>query len=111
MASIIDRLKKSGAMLALSPLIIVGSLFTIARYTVATITNPRKALNIAYMVDQTSNVDTNGLIDETISARAAKARNGGKRWGCILCKVLDFVQSNHCTNALKNDIHNPEKNV
>jgi hypothetical protein len=45
-----------------------------------------------------------GSFDETISERAARARNGGKRWGCVLCRVLDRVLSpkkrDHCDTSL-----------
>jgi hypothetical protein len=37
---------------------------------------------------------------ETLSKRAAKARDKGKRWGCIVCRWLDRVKANHCTDAL-----------
>jgi hypothetical protein len=38
---------------------------------------------------------------QTISQRAAIARNAGKRWGGVLCALLDFVVRHHCDNALK----------
>lgn len=37
---------------------------------------------------------------ETISQRAAKARNAGQEWGCVLCKWLDKVSKGHCDKAL-----------
>lgn len=38
---------------------------------------------------------------ETISFHAAVAAQSKKRWGCILCKVLDVVvEKNHCANQL-----------
>lgn len=61
-------------------------------------------LNWIKWLDEGGNVLTGGSENETISERAAKARNEGKRWGCILCKWLDDVQSGHCDNALKSTI-------
>lgn len=40
----------------------------------------------------------------TISARAATARDHGHRWGCILCRLLDWLDANHCDGAVANDI-------
>lgn len=37
---------------------------------------------------------------ESLSKRAAKARNKGRRWGCVLCRLLDAVARDHCTKAL-----------
>lgn len=109
MKKITDHIKGSLITLGLSPLIFGGIVFTAIRYAASIAVNPRKALSIAYMVDQTANVDANGRIDETISARAARARNNKRPWGCVLCRLLDAVQSNHCANALKHDTHNPTK--
>ena len=41
-----------------------------------------------------------GSYNETISERSARARNKGKVWGCVLCRILDAIQKNHCNNAL-----------
>lgn len=38
---------------------------------------------------------------ETLSRRAGRARNEGKRWGCVLCRVLDAIQRDHCTRAVQ----------
>jgi len=43
------------------------------------------------------------LPGETMSSRAASARNHGHLWGCWLCKFLDFIDSDHCNEALQND--------
>lgn len=45
-----------------------------------------------------------GIPGQTISARAWKARNRGKRWGCLLCQLLDWLDPNHCQMARDNDI-------
>lgn len=58
-------------------------------------------LNIAVAIDQFANTILGGNPRETISQRAAKARNAGKRWGCLLCRILDRIQPNHCTNSLE----------
>lgn len=90
-------------LIALAPLLALGLLLTGVRYALAIIGSPTKALRIAVMVDELSNVGLNGRRNETISARSAKARDAGRRWGCVLCRVLDFVQPGHCDRALADE--------
>lgn len=85
-------------LLALYPLLVVGLIYSGLRYLTCIIGNPDKALHIALMIDETCNVDANGRVNETISARAAK--NRGKHWACILCRILGWVQPRHCDKAL-----------
>lgn len=39
----------------------------------------------------------------TLSHRAAEARAKGKTWGCVLCRILDTLDRNHCAKALAGD--------
>ena len=59
--------------------------------------------NIAIGIDQLGNAILRGDPDETISSRSAKARNNGKIWGCVLCRLLDWLDPNHCNNSLEVD--------
>lgn len=54
-------------------------------------------LGISY--DQLANTAFGGSEDETISSRANRARSEGRRWGCILCKLLDKIKKNHCRDS------------
>lgn len=64
----------------------------------------RYVRNIAVWLDQGLNVVfLGGDPDETISSVAAKARNAGRRWGCVLCKLLDRLDPDHCTRYLEAD--------
>jgi hypothetical protein len=92
---------KRVALTLLLPLLALGCLWSLWRYVWSIVFNPAKAWNIALMIDQTANVGANGKVDTTISARAARARNAGRRWGCVLCRLLDWVQTDHCDIALK----------
>jgi hypothetical protein len=56
-------------------------------------------LNLLIMLDQGVNTIFGGYPDETISLRAALARDGGARWGCLMCKFLEMFAANHCTNV------------
>lgn len=42
-----------------------------------------------------------GAPTETLSYRAARAREHRKKWGCVLCRILDSVDLNHCDKTLK----------
>lgn len=88
------------ALLALYPLLVFGLIYTALRYLTCVMVNTDKAWNIALMIDETCNVDANGRINETISKRAALAKQRGTKWGCVLCKILDAIQTNHCEKAL-----------
>jgi hypothetical protein len=52
--------------------------------------------NILVSVDQFTNTLFGGNPDDTISLRAAKAKAKGEQWGCVLCKVLDWFDKDHC---------------
>lgn len=64
----------------------------------------RYLLNLLVLLDQAGNTLTGGSPNETISERAAKARNEGKEWGCVLCKFLGWINPGHCDNALTSTI-------
>lgn len=64
----------------------------------------RFLINLLLLLDETGNVLTGGSPNETISERAAKARNAGRTWGCVLCRFLNVFQKGHCDNALKSTI-------
>lgn len=53
--------------------------------------------------DQLANTVSGGDPDETISSRAAKARDKGRWWGCILCRVIDWFDPSHCDNNIETD--------
>lgn len=64
----------------------------------------RYLMNWLLLLDQASNTLAGGSPNETISERAAKARNAGRTWGCVLCRVLGWINPGHCDNALTSTI-------
>lgn len=64
----------------------------------------RYVMNLLILLDQALNTLAAGSPNETISERAAKARNEGKEWGCVLCRFLGWINPGHCDNALKSTI-------
>jgi hypothetical protein len=59
-------------------------------------------LSLLIALDQFVNALFGGYPDETVSFRSAKARNDGKEWGCILCKLLDAIDPQHCDKTMRN---------
>jgi predicted deacylase len=65
----------------------------------AAIVGAKKWIRIAVAKDQALNASFNGSEDETVSSRAARARDRGERWGCVLCKWLGRIDPDHCDRA------------
>lgn len=59
----------------------------------------RSILLLLVLIDVMVNRLFNGRV-ETISSRAGRAMASGKKWGCILCRILDDIQKDHCANAM-----------
>lgn len=58
---------------------------------------------IAVAIDQLFNTMTNGHPDETISSRAYKASLAGKKWGCMLCRIMNWLDKSHCEESVEWD--------
>ena len=56
-------------------------------------------LGVAVGVDQLANAIFAGDPHATISSRAYEATLKAKAWGCILCRLLDYIQTDHCKVA------------
>jgi hypothetical protein len=59
----------------------------------------RYTYGLLIALDQLVNALLGGYPDETVSLRAERARRGEKRWGCALCRVLDWIDPEHCKRA------------
>ena len=60
----------------------------------------RYTRRVLVATDEWVNVLIGGDLDDTISARCARARDKGIWVGCIICKFLDLFQKNHCDIVL-----------
>lgn len=78
---------------------IVASLWMLAAIAAG---SPR-AWRLAVAYDQLANSAFGGDPDETISSRAGKAARSGRRWGCVLCRLLDRLDPEHCEKSLEWD--------
>jgi len=62
----------------------------------AFIRSPTRYWRIVLGYDHLGNALTGGEPNELISTRANRARKEGRRWGCVLCKLLDRIDPGHC---------------
>ena len=72
----------------------------------AAIIGSNRAWPVAVANDQALNaalVGRTGSEDETVSSRAGKAAQSGRKWGCILCRVLDWFDPGHCARNIELD--------
>lgn len=73
----------------------------------AVLANSTRGHRLAVSFDQLANTAFGGHEDETISSRAGKARLKGRRWGCVLCKWLDWFDPDHCATNIEPDRGKP----
>lgn len=76
----------------------------------AAILGSNRAWPVAVANDQVLNaamVGRAGSEDETVSSRAGKAARKGKRWGCLLCRLLDKIDPGHCEKHIEHDEGEP----
>jgi hypothetical protein len=55
-----------------------------------------RAWTLAKGFDRVGNVIAGGVDDEYLSTRAQRVRKEGRRWACILCRLLDRFDPGHC---------------
>ncbi len=73
---------------------------------IAALLGSDRAWPVAVANDQALNaalVGRSGSEDETVSSRAGKAAQRGRRWGCILCRMLDWFDPGHCARNIEPD--------
>ena len=66
---------------------------------VAAISGSDRYWRIAKGYDRVGNAATGGQDTETVSSRANRARSEKRRWGCLLCRVLDWIEKDHCKKS------------
>lgn len=62
-----------------------------------TIVQSPRAGTAARAYDQLGNAVLGGDPQRTVTERAGKAMKEGRRWACVLCKLLDRIDPDHCT--------------
>jgi hypothetical protein len=92
---------KTLRLLAIWLVCVLASFVAMARMLVAIFVSPARAWLLAIAFDQLANTAFNGYPDETISSRAHRARSASRRWGCVLCRLLDAIDPHHCKQAFE----------
>lgn len=94
-------MKRRIGLLALLIVAQLAAVLAPIRALAALVNNPDQAMEIIKGYDLLGNPALNGKAGEYISARAYRAQQENRRWGCILCKLLDAIQKDHCKNSTK----------
>lgn len=95
--------KRMALGLALFLLCALVALVGLSWMLLAILGNSDRAWRLGVSFDQLANTAFGGSEDETISSRAGKAARKGERWGCVLCKLLDWFEPNHCESNIEAD--------
>ena len=66
----------------------------------AAIVGSNRAWPVAVANDQALNA---ARVGRAGSSRAGKAARKGKRWGCLLCRLLDKIDPGHCQANIEED--------
>lgn len=93
-------LKRLG-LVALWLLCLAASVVASVWMLLAALAGSNRAWSLAIAHDQLANTAFGGDEDETISSRAGKAARAGKRWGCVLCRLLDKFDPGHCEKSIE----------
>ena len=96
-------MKQRAALLALWALCQLVHVVAAVWMLCAALAGSPRYWRLAVSYDQLANTAFGGDEDETISSRAEKARRKGRRWGCVLCRVLDWLDKDHCKNSIELD--------
>jgi hypothetical protein len=82
---------------------ILGTIISTLWLLVSIVFDPygSRAMKIIKADDMLVNVATGGELGEYVTTRAYQASLQGNRWGCWLCRFLDWLQPNHCENSAK----------
>lgn len=78
---------------------LAASSFAALRMLYAIFSNPARAWVLAVAHDQLANAAANGDPDETISSRAWRGTQENKPGWCVLCRLLDWIEKDHCKKS------------
>lgn len=85
----------------------VAGLFAMAWALLAALAGSPRAVRVAVALDQAANAAIGGSEDETISSRAGKGAMKGVWHWCLLCRVLNWIDPQHCQQSLEPDEGEP----
>lgn len=77
----------------------IASLVAMFQMLCSILYDKEKAWEIAVATDRQANASFNGDSRETISSRAYRAMKKGNIPACVLCRVLDILDKEHCKKS------------
>lgn len=97
-----SRLRRTLLRLALLAASVAGGVVAVCWAIVAILADAQsgRGYRVTIALDQTANAAFGGSEDETISSRAGRAQQRGERWACVLCRVLGWLQKDHCKRSI-----------
>jgi len=107
MIAVLSAVKRRVLLLVLWALCQVASAVAALWMLASILAGGTRVWTIAVAYDQLANAAFGGDEDETISSRAGKARRRGKRWACLLCRLLDALDPDHCEKSIESDRGRP----
>lgn len=107
MAALSRAISQRLSMLAIWMLCQIAAIVASVWMLLSILTGGRRAWTLAVAHDQLANAAFGGHEDETISSRAGKAARKGKRWACVLCRLLDRLDPGHCEKSIEPDRGKP----
>lgn len=95
----LDGLERRLILIGIMLFVILAFPLAILRWVGAITTNPEKGWNISKAFDRVGNVLLNGDWREMISTRAGRSMKEGRTWACVLCRLLNKLDPNHCEES------------
>jgi len=92
-------MKKRLALLGIFLLCQLGHIVASVWMLIAILSKSPRAWTIALAYDRVGNAATGGSDKELITERAARGTKEGNRGWCLLCRLLDKVDPNHCEKS------------
>lgn len=94
-------MRRVGLLLCIWCLALCAMPLVLSLWLLLIVADSKRAWRVAVGYDQLLNVYLGGDEDETISSRAGRAALRGERWGCVLCRLLDRLDSDHCRKSIE----------
>lgn len=98
-----EYLWRLGLGVAILAACLVGTVIGLLWMVPALIFNSPRFLYVAKGFDCAASAVFGGDGKTTISRRAGLAARAGRRWGCVLCRLLDHIDRDHCERAVTTD--------
>lgn len=92
-------MKQRLALLAIWFICLVVSLISSLWMLASIVAGSPRAWQLALGYDRLGNIATGGSGKETVSSRANRGRSEGAKGWCILCRLLDYIDNDHCRKS------------